>query len=52
MSDLALLEADRAHLAPMLLPPEAPLEVFGAMVWVEDGTAITRRDGRVAQARE
>ena len=109
MSELALLEADLAHLAPMLLPPEAraltlevvkeqvtvrvylhgpgslerwadldaaltplverrlppghawsvivqavrqdrpsPLAVFGAAMWVEDGSTIVRRDGRAA----
>ena len=109
MTDLATLEADLAHLAPMLLPSEAraltlevvreqvtvrvylhgrgslerwadldaeltplverrlpagptwsvivqavrqdrpaPLEVFGAVMWVEDGSTIARRDGRAA----
>jgi hypothetical protein len=107
LTDLAQLEADVAHAAPMLLPPEAraltlevvhtlltvrvylhgpgslerwadldaaltpfverrlpegptwsvvvqavrqdrpePLEVFGAVAWIEEGTAIARRDGR------
>ena len=109
MTDLATLEADLAHLAPMLLPPDAraltlevvreqvtvrvylhgpgslgrwadldaeltplverrlpegptwsvivqavrqdrpaPLEVFGVVLWVEDGSTIARRDGRAA----
>lgn len=109
MIDLATLASDLAHLAPMLLPPEAraltlevvreqvtvrvylhgpgslerwadldaeltplverrlpagppwsvilqavrqdrpaALEVFGAVMWVEDGSTIARRDGRAA----
>jgi len=113
VTDLSLLETDLAHMAPMLLPPEAraltlevvreqltvrvylhgpgslgrwadldevftpfverrlpvgpnwsvivqavrqdrpsPLEVFGAVLWIEDGGVVARQDGRAIEEDE